>query len=78
MDNALQKGEIEKVLAEIEPYIMSHGGGVELLAVNGLDVKIKISGTCVGCPASSMTFGLGLEQMLRQKMPQIKNIMYVS
>ena len=78
MDNTLQKEEIEKILTEIEPYLMSHGGGVELLEISGLDVKIRIKGTCVGCPASSMTFGLGLEQMLREKMPQIKNIIYVS
>ena len=76
--NTLKKEEIEKILAEIDPYLMSHGGGVELLEINDLDVKIRIKGSCVGCPASSMTFGLGLEQMLREKIPHIKNIFYVS
>ena len=43
--NTLKKEEIEKILAEIDPYLMSHGGGAELLEISDLDVKIRIKGS---------------------------------
>jgi Fe-S cluster biogenesis protein NfuA len=72
------KGEVEKVINEIRPYLIADGGDIELVDVDDEGtVKVKLKGTCVGCPMSQMTLQLGVERYLKSKVPQVKKVVNV-
>lgn len=69
------KEKIEKVLDEIRPMLMADGGNVKLAGVSADGVvKVKLTGTCMGCPMSSMTLKMGIEKKLKERIPEIKSV----
>jgi Fe-S cluster biogenesis protein NfuA/nitrite reductase/ring-hydroxylating ferredoxin subunit len=66
---------VEEALDEVRPYIHSHGGQVELLAVSDGVVSLRMSGSCAGCAASAMTLKRGIEEALRKHYPGFKEVL---
>ena len=65
---------IEQALAELRPYLGSHGGDVELLGVDDGVVRLRMLGTCDGCPSSSVTLKLAVEGAVEAAAPEITAI----
>ena len=65
---------VEEALDEVRPYIESHGGEVELLAVTDGVVKLRMSGACSGCAASAMTLKRGIEGALTEHYPGFREV----
>ncbi|MBW3590412.1 MAG: NifU family protein [Actinobacteria bacterium] len=59
----------DDALDTIRPYIKSHGGSVEVLGVDEGVVRLKMSGSCSGCTASTITLREGIESALIEHMP---------
>lgn len=55
----------EAALESIRPYIHSHGGKVDVLEARAGIVRVRMSGACAGCTASSITLQRGIEEALR-------------
>ena len=73
------KEEVEKILDEIRPSLQADGGDVELVDVdeeNGV-VKLRLTGACAGCPFSTMTLQMGIERVLKEKIPEVKKVVSV-
>ena len=72
------RDKVEKALDKIRVILMADGGNVELVDVSedGV-VKVKLTGACGGCPMSQMTLKMGIEQALKQEIPQIKEVVSV-
>lgn len=68
------KERVEKVLDKIRPSLVADGGNVELVEVKDGVVKVKLTGACAGCPMSTMTLKNGIEQVLRQEIPEVKEV----
>lgn len=68
------KDKVEAVLDKIRPSLVADGGNVELVEVKDGVVKVKLTGACAGCPMSTMTLKNGIEQILRQEIPEIKEV----
>lgn len=66
--------QVEEALDEVRPYIESHGGGLELLEVDGGIVHVRLSGSCQGCAASAMTLRRGVEEKLRERIAWFEEI----
>jgi len=67
--------EIEKVLDEIRPALRFDGGDVELVDVQeDGTVLVRLVGACSGCGMSVLTLKAGIERVLKQKFPQIKEV----
>ncbi len=66
--------KVEAVLEKIRPSLMADGGDVELVDVSDGVVKVKLTGACVGCPMSTLTLKMGIEQILKQEIPEIKEV----
>lgn len=62
---------IESVLDEIRPYLISDGGNVALHEIDGSVVRLKLQGACGSCPSSVMTMKMGIERRLMEKIPEI-------
>lgn len=68
------KEKVEKVLEEIRPSLQADGGDVELVAVEGSTVKVRLTGACAGCPMSQMTLAFGIEKILKERIPEIEKV----
>jgi Fe-S cluster biogenesis protein NfuA len=69
------KEKVEKALDKIRPMLMADGGNVELVDVsNDGVVKLRLTGTCGCCPMSQMTLKNGVERILRQEVPEVKEV----
>lgn len=66
--------KIEKIIEKMRPYIQMHGGDVSLLEVKDGIVKLKVSGACVGCGMHDETFNGMLGGMIKEEVPEVKNI----
>jgi len=71
------KGKVEAVLAQIRPALQSDGGDVELVDVNEGVIRLKLKGACAGCPMATMTLRHGIEQVLKEKIPEVKEVIAV-
>ncbi|MDH4217754.1 MAG: NifU family protein [Candidatus Aminicenantes bacterium] len=69
--------KVEKVLDKIRPSLMADGGNVELVDVEDGKVKVRLTGACGGCPMSQMTLKMGIERLLKQEIPEIKEVIAV-
>ena len=66
--------QVEEILDEVRPYIESHGGDLELLDVDDGVVHVRLSGSCSGCAASAITLRRGVEDALREKYENFKEV----
>jgi len=69
--------KVEGVLDKIRPSLIRDGGNVELVEVSDGTVKVRLTGACAGCPMSTMTLKMGIEQMLKQEIPEVKEVVAV-
>jgi Fe-S cluster biogenesis protein NfuA len=74
MTLALTTDNVETVLDELRPYLMSDGGNVELVEIDGPIVKLRLQGACGSCPSSTMTLRMGIERKLRESIPEIAEV----
>jgi Fe-S cluster biogenesis protein NfuA/nitrite reductase/ring-hydroxylating ferredoxin subunit len=68
------EGRVMQALGEVRPYLESHGGNVELLAVEGTAVHLRMDGSCSGCPSSAMTLKLAIENAIRKAAPEVEEV----
>ena len=67
---------VQQVLDEmINPGVASHGGFVELLDVQDDNVFIRMGGGCQGCGAADITLKMGIERLIREQVPQVREIL---
>ena len=73
----VDKEKVEKVLDKVRPNLVADGGNVELVDVSDGTVKVKLTGACGGCPMASMTLKMGIERILKQEIPEVKEVVAV-
>jgi len=73
MSETLEK-RVQAALAEIKPHIQADGGDIDLVAVEGNVVKVRLRGACVGCPMSALTLKQGVERIIKTKVPEITRV----
>jgi Fe-S cluster biogenesis protein NfuA len=69
------KDKIEEAIAEIRPRLQADGGDIELIGVTEDNVvQVRLRGACAGCPGAAMTLKMGVERLIREKVPEIKSV----
>lgn len=69
------KEKVEKALSQIRPALQADGGDVELVEVTEKGVvKVRLTGACGCCPMSTYTLKLGIEQRLKEAVPEVKEV----
>ena len=68
---------IATVLASLRPAIQGHGGDIEFAKYEHNIVYVKFHGTCVHCPISMMTLKLGVEETLKEKLPDLEQVIAI-
>jgi Fe-S cluster biogenesis protein NfuA len=65
---------IEQALDKVRPYLQSHGGEVEVLSTDGGIVRLRMKGSCHGCPSSALTMQTTIEQAIYAAAPDIAEL----
>ncbi len=66
---------VENALESVRPYLGSHGGDVELIEVSELGaVHLRLLGSCDGCPSSSVTLELAVQDAIEAAAPEVTSI----
>ena len=65
---------IVMALEQVRPYLHSHGGNVELLGVEKGVARLRMQGSCSGCPSSTVTLRLAIEEAIQKTAPDLEGI----
>ena len=72
------KEKVSEVIEEIRPNLQSHGGDIELVGVDDDNtIRVRLQGACSGCPGAKMTLKMGVERLLKEKLPETKEVIAV-
>jgi Fe-S cluster biogenesis protein NfuA len=69
--------QVQAALEELRPALQMDGGDVELIGVDGRVAKVRLLGACGGCPMAMMTLVGFVEERLKQRVPQIQQVVNV-
>jgi len=72
------KEKVQEALELVRPALQADGGDVELVDVtdDGI-VSVRLTGACGSCPMSTMTLKMGIERTLKEKLPEVKEVVQV-
>jgi len=67
--------KVKEVIESVRPALQGHGGDVELVGTGDDNtVKVRLQGACQGCPGAAMTMKMGIERILKEKVPEVKEV----
>lgn len=71
--------EVAAVIADVRPGIQADGGDIELVDVDETHgiVTVRLSGSCVGCPSSTLTMKFGVERIMLDRVPWVTSVQQV-
>lgn len=74
----INKESIETILNKIRPSIQADGGDVELVNIREDNViEVRLKGACNGCPMATLTLKAGIERIIKEEIPAVKEVISV-
>lgn len=70
----LTLSNVELVLDDLRPYLQADGGDVKVAEIDGPIVRLELVGECGTCPSSTQTMKMGLERQLKERIPEIAEV----
>lgn len=71
-ENSALLARVEDALDDLRPHLAVDGGNIEVVEItDDLELKIKWLGNCESCTMSAMTMRAGIEQVIKQQVPEI-------
>jgi Fe-S cluster biogenesis protein NfuA len=71
--------QVQETLDAVRESLKSHGGDVELVGIDDDNtVRVRLRGACQGCPGAAMTMKNGIEKILKEKVPAVKEVVAVN
>jgi nitrite reductase/ring-hydroxylating ferredoxin subunit/Fe-S cluster biogenesis protein NfuA len=74
LPEADERTQVERALEDVYPYFQSHGGKLEFLSVEDGRVRVRLSGSCEGCPGTATTLSRVVEEALREGFPGFREL----
>ncbi len=71
------KEKVEIALDKIRPALRADGGDVELVDVKDGVATVRLTGACGSCPMSTMTLRMGVERIIKEEVPEIKELVAI-
>jgi len=72
------KEKVKEAIEDIRPSLQADGGDVELVEVSGDGVvKVRLMGACSGCMMAQVTLKSGIENYLKEQVPEVKELISV-
>ncbi len=71
--------KVRDIVEVIRPMLQGHGGDIELVGIDPDNtVKVRLRGACTGCPGAQMTLKQGVERLMKEKLPEVKEVIAVN
>ncbi len=75
MENSTLEQKVKSIISQIRPYLQQDGGDIEFVELTAENVvKVKLQGACGTCPHAKMTLKNGVEQTLKQYLPEVDHV----
>jgi Fe-S cluster biogenesis protein NfuA len=74
---ASAEDRVQAVLNQIRPFLQRDGGDLEYVGFEDGTVKVRLQGACSSCPSSTMTLKMGIENALKQHVPEVAEVVAV-
>jgi len=71
------KEEVENAIKDVRRFLQAEGGDCEIVDVENGIVKVRLKGTCRGCPFATITLKMRIETIIKEKVPEIKEVVEV-
>ena len=76
-DQTLEE-KVKDTIEALRGALQNHGGDVELVGIDDDNtVKVRLQGACQGCPGAAITMKEGIERILKDKVPDVKEVVAV-
>ncbi len=69
---------IRTIIDKIQPFIINDGGNLEFIEFKDGIVYVKLSGACADCPMLDITLKDGIEELIINEIPEVKEVKNVS
>ena len=77
-EESLQE-KVKETIENLRAALQSHGGDVELVGIDDDNtVNVRLQGACQGCPGATMTMKMGIERILKERIPEVKQVVAVN
>jgi Fe-S cluster biogenesis protein NfuA len=73
-EGPVDAGKLQEALEYIRPAVQADGGDIVLLGVDDGTVNLQMVGACGGCPLSMMTLKAGIERILKDRVPGVREV----
>ena len=74
----LDKVKVQTILDKVRPALQADGGDCELVRIREDDVvEVRLQGACGNCPMATLTLKAGIERVLKEEIPEIKEVISV-
>ena len=77
-ETQVEKEIINLLETKVKPVVASHGGDISFHSFNNGVVSLELKGSCSGCPSSTATLKMGIENMLKHYIPEVKEVIELS
>ena len=73
------RDRVQEVVEHIRPMLQADGGDIELVDFNEQTgvVSVRLQGACRGCPGAAMTLRMGVERHMKQRVPEVREVVAV-
>lgn len=72
------KDRVADIIRQLRPAVQSDGGDIELVGVDETGVvTVRLHGACIGCPSAAITLKMGVEQSLKDNIPEVTKVVCV-
>ncbi len=74
----ISRERVQEVLNKVRPSLQADGGDCELIKVreDGV-IEVKLQGACGNCPMATLTLKAGIERVLKEEIPEVKEVISV-
>ncbi len=69
--------KVEAALDKIRPALRADGGDIDLIDVQDGVVTVRLTGACGDCLMSTMTLRMGVERIVKEEVPEVKELVAV-
>ena len=75
--NATPEEKVRVLLERIRPFLQQDGGDLEYVSFEDGKVSLRLQGACSSCPSSTYTLKMGIENALKQQIPEVQEVVAV-
>jgi len=74
----ISKEKVQEVINKVRPSLQADGGDCELINIRDDGViEVRLQGACQGCPMATLTLKAGIERVLKEEIPEVKEVISV-